>query len=118
MLFTTGHTLRGWTWSILGMLCPDALRFLKAAINASHVDTYVEKYAIEKVVSRVEDVKAIAAAAESAFKWHAGIPEEKIQVQVEKGCREGGAVAHGLDADGLSRQIDQLRPLLKATMLR
>lgn len=69
-----------------------------------HLDTYVEKYSIEKVVSRVEGVKAIAVeldvklepshkrsdteialAAESAFKWHAGVPEDQIQVRVEKG---------------------------------
>lgn len=69
-----------------------------------HLDTYLEKYAIEKVVSRVEGVKAIAVeldvklepshkrsdteialAAESAFKWHAGVPEDQIQVKVEKG---------------------------------
>ena len=69
-----------------------------------HLDTYQEKYAIEKAVGRIEGVKAIAveldvkleyghkrsdteiaAAAESALKWHSQIPEERIQVRVEKG---------------------------------
>lgn len=71
---------------------------------SGHLDTYAEKYAIEKAVGRVEGVKAIAveldvklesghrrsdteiaAAAESALKWHSRVPEEKIQVKVEKG---------------------------------
>lgn len=69
-----------------------------------HLDSYYEKYLIEKIVTRVEGVKAIAveldvklgpghkrsdteiaAAAESALKWNAGVPEETIQVKVEKG---------------------------------
>lgn len=71
---------------------------------SGHLDTYQEKYAIEKAVGRIEGVKAIAveldvklesghkrsdteiaAAAEAALKWHSQIPEEKIQVRVEKG---------------------------------
>ena len=69
-----------------------------------HLETYAEKYAIQKAVQRVKgvcgialevDVKLdpshhrsdmdIAAAAESTFKWHALIPSERIQLQVEKG---------------------------------
>lgn len=69
-----------------------------------HLDTYGEKYAIERAVQRVEGVKAtaveldvrlspdhkrndseIAAAAENAFKWHALIPAERIQIKVERG---------------------------------
>jgi osmotically-inducible protein OsmY len=69
-----------------------------------HLETYAEKHAIERAVQRVHgvtgiavelDVKLdaghkrsdaeIAAAAESAFKWHALIPADKIQVKVEKG---------------------------------
>jgi osmotically-inducible protein OsmY len=69
-----------------------------------HLDTYAEKFAVEKAVGRVQGVKAIAveldvklepghkrsdseiaAAAESALKWHSQIPEERIQVRVEKG---------------------------------
>lgn len=71
---------------------------------SGHLDTYQEKYAIEKAVGRIEGVKAIAVeldvkldsghkrsdteiatAAEAALKWHSQIPEEKIQVRVEKG---------------------------------
>jgi len=69
-----------------------------------HLDTYAEKYAIERAVQRVQGVRGIAveldvkldpshkrsdseiaAAAESAFKWHALVPSDRIQVQVEKG---------------------------------
>lgn len=69
-----------------------------------HLDTYAEKYAIERAVLRVRSVKGIAvevdvkldpshrrsdseiaAAAESALKWHSLIPSDGIQVQVEKG---------------------------------
>jgi osmotically-inducible protein OsmY len=69
-----------------------------------HLDTYAEKYAIERTVARVEGVKAIAVeldvkleaghrrsdtdiavAAESALKWHVGVPADHILVKVEKG---------------------------------
>jgi osmotically-inducible protein OsmY len=69
-----------------------------------HLGTYAEKYAIECAVKRVRSVKGIAveldvkldpghvrgdsdiaAAAESAFKWHGLIPTDAIQVMVEKG---------------------------------
>lgn len=69
-----------------------------------HLDTYAEKYAVERAVQRVEGVRALAVeldvklapghvrsdaeiadAAERAFKWHALIPAERIQVKVEKG---------------------------------
>lgn len=69
-----------------------------------HLDTYAEKHAVERAVQRVQGVQAIAveldvkldpghrrsdseiaAAAKSAFKWHAQIPLDRIQVQVEKG---------------------------------
>lgn len=69
-----------------------------------HLDTFAEKQAVEKAVRRVAGVKAmaveldvklepkhqrsdmeIAAAIETAFKWHALIPEDRIQVKVEKG---------------------------------
>lgn len=69
-----------------------------------HLDTYAEKYAIERAVGRVEGVKAIAVevdvklepghmrsdteiatAAELALKWHSQLPLDRIQVKVEKG---------------------------------
>lgn len=69
-----------------------------------HLDTYAEKYAIERAVLRVRSVSGIAveldvkldpnhrrsdseiaAAAESALKWHSLIPSDRIRVQVEKG---------------------------------
>lgn len=71
---------------------------------SGHIDTYVEKHAIETAVQRVAGVKAIAMeidvkldpghkrsdseialAAESALKWHALVPDERIKVSVEKG---------------------------------
>jgi osmotically-inducible protein OsmY len=71
---------------------------------SGHLDTFDEKQSVEKVVQRVAGVKAIsveldvklephhhrsdaeiAAAIETAFKWHTQIPEDRIQVLVEKG---------------------------------
>lgn len=69
-----------------------------------HLDTFAEKFAVEKAVARVQGVQAlavemdvklepghhrsdseIAAAVESALKWHAQLPADRIQVMVEKG---------------------------------
>ena len=69
-----------------------------------HLNTFAEKYAIERAVQRVEGVKAIAVeldvklepghkrsdseiatAVQSALLWHALIPAERIQVKVDKG---------------------------------
>jgi osmotically-inducible protein OsmY len=69
-----------------------------------HLDSFAEKHAVENAVQRVAGVRAvaveldvklephrqrsdadIAAAAEAAFRWHALIPEDRIQVKVEKG---------------------------------
>jgi osmotically-inducible protein OsmY len=71
---------------------------------AGHLDTYAEKYALERAVQRVAGVKAIAvevdvkldpghtrsdseiaAAVEAALKWHSLVPADRIQVMVEKG---------------------------------
>jgi osmotically-inducible protein OsmY len=69
-----------------------------------HLETFAEKYAIERAVQRVQGVKAIAVeldvklepghkrsdseiaqAAESALKWHSLVPTDRIQVKIEKG---------------------------------
>lgn len=69
-----------------------------------HLNTFAEKYAIERAVQRVQGVKAIALeldvklepghkrsdseianAVESALQWHALVPADRIQVKVEKG---------------------------------
>jgi osmotically-inducible protein OsmY len=69
-----------------------------------HLDTYAEKFSIERAVQRVVGVQAyaleldvklepghkrsdteIATAAEMAFKWHSLIPADRVQVKVEKG---------------------------------
>lgn len=69
-----------------------------------HLNTYAEKYAIERAVQRVQGVKAIALeldvklepghkrsdseianAVESALQWNTLVPAERIQVKVEKG---------------------------------
>lgn len=69
-----------------------------------HLETFAEKHAIERAVQRVQGVKAVAVeldvklapshqrsdseiaqAAESALKWHALVPSDRIRVKVEKG---------------------------------
>jgi osmotically-inducible protein OsmY len=69
-----------------------------------HLDTYAEKHAIERVLQRVQGVQAIALeldvklspdhqrsdaeiaqAAQSALRWHALVPEDKVRIKVEKG---------------------------------
>lgn len=69
-----------------------------------HLDTYGEKYLVERAVQRVQGVKAlaieldvklapghkrsdseIAAAAESALKWHTLVPADRLTVRVEQG---------------------------------
>jgi osmotically-inducible protein OsmY len=69
-----------------------------------HLDSYAEKYAAERAVQRVQGVKGLAveldvrlganakrtdadlaSAAESALRWHALVPEDRIKVMVEKG---------------------------------
>lgn len=69
-----------------------------------HLETYAEKYAIERIVKRVKGVQAlaieldvklalehkrsdseIAEAAERALKWNAGVPDERVRLSVEKG---------------------------------
>lgn len=69
-----------------------------------HLETYAEKYAVERVVQRVQGVKSvaveldvrldpahkrsdseIAAAAQNALTWHALVPAELIRTKVEKG---------------------------------
>ncbi|MDO9313568.1 MAG: BON domain-containing protein [Burkholderiaceae bacterium] len=71
---------------------------------SGHLDTYAEKYAIERAVQRVEGVKAVAVeldvklapdhkrsdseiaqAIETAFKWHVFVPADRVHVKVEKG---------------------------------
>jgi osmotically-inducible protein OsmY len=69
-----------------------------------HLDTYAEKFAIERAVQRVEGVKAVAVeldvklapnhersdseiaeAIERSFEWHTLVPADRIRVKVEKG---------------------------------
>jgi len=71
---------------------------------AGHLDSYAEKYAAERAAQRVKGIKGlaveldvrlglaakrtdaeIAAAAESALRWHALVPEDRVKVMVEKG---------------------------------
>ena len=70
---------------------------------SGHLDTYAQKYAIERAVQRVAGVRAVAVeldvkldprhvrsdaeialAAEQSLTWHALVPHERIRVQVEK----------------------------------
>lgn len=69
-----------------------------------HLDTFAEKQAAQRAVQRVHSVKTvameidvkldprhrrsdseIAAAAESALRWHAQVPEDRIRIKVEQG---------------------------------
>jgi len=69
-----------------------------------HLDTFAEKFAIERAVQRVEGVKAVAVeldvklapshkrsdteiaqAADHALRWHAVVPDECIRIKVEQG---------------------------------
>lgn len=69
-----------------------------------HLESFGEKYAIERIVKRVKGVQAlaveldvklalghkrsdseIAEAAEGALKWHTEVPDERIRLSVEKG---------------------------------
>src|SRR4249920_250413 len=69
-----------------------------------HLDTFAEKFAIERAVQRVQGVKAVAVeldvklapshkrsdteiaqAAESGLKWHSTVPDDRVQVKVEQG---------------------------------
>lgn len=71
---------------------------------SGHLDTFAEKFAVEKAVARVQGVQAIAVevdvklapghhrsdteiatAVESALKWHAQVPADRLQVLVENG---------------------------------
>jgi osmotically-inducible protein OsmY len=71
---------------------------------SGHLDTFMEKYQVEKVVQRVAGVRAVAVeldvkltagsarsdseiahAVETAFNWHSSVPANRIQVKVEKG---------------------------------
>lgn len=69
-----------------------------------HLDTFAEKMAIERAVQRVQGVKAVAVeldvklapnhqrsdseiaqAAETALRWHALVPADRVRIKVEKG---------------------------------
>lgn len=71
---------------------------------SGHLDTFSEKHAVETAAQRVAGVRAIAveldvklephhqrsdaeiaAAIETALEWHALVPQDRIQVKVEKG---------------------------------
>lgn len=71
---------------------------------SGHLDTFSEKHAVEMAAQRVSGVRAIAveldvklephhqrsdaeiaAAIETALEWHALVPQDRIQVKVEKG---------------------------------
>ncbi|MCV2371314.1 BON domain-containing protein [Roseateles oligotrophus] len=73
-------------------------------VLTGHLDTYAERSAVQKAVQRVQGVHAIAmeldvkldpghkrgdaeiaAAAETALRWHAMVPHDRIQATVDKG---------------------------------
>ncbi len=71
---------------------------------SGHLDTYPEKWAVERALNRVAGVKAlaleldvrlspdhrrddteIARAAEQALRWHSSLPQDRIRLTVDKG---------------------------------
>jgi osmotically-inducible protein OsmY len=73
-------------------------------VLSGHLETFAEKWAVERAVQRVSGVRAmaveldvrlephhqcsdaeIAAAIEIAFQWHAAVPQDRIHAKVEKG---------------------------------
>jgi osmotically-inducible protein OsmY len=83
----------------IGVLVKDGVVTL-----TGHLASFAEKYAAERAVQRVQGVKGlaveldvrlrataqrtdgeIASAAESALRWHALVPQDRIKVMVEKG---------------------------------
>lgn len=71
---------------------------------SGHLDTFVEKYEVERAVQRVAGVRAVAVemevkltsgskrsdaeiahAVETAFAWHSSVPADRIKAKVEKG---------------------------------
>lgn len=82
-------------------------------VISGHLGSYAEKHAVERAVQRVAGVRAIAVEAdvklepqhrcsdaeiavaiETAFRWHAQVPDERIRVRVE-----GGRVTLSGDVD-------------------
>jgi osmotically-inducible protein OsmY len=93
-----------------------------------HLDTYAEKFAIERAASRVSGVHAvaleldvklasnhvrsdteIATAVELALRWNTQVPAEKIRVKVEKGwVTLSGEVAWDYQRRAVKRAVQPL----------
>jgi osmotically-inducible protein OsmY len=94
-----------------------------------HLETFGEKFAIERALRRIQGVQAIALeldvklspqhersdteiaqAIEQALRWNASVPEEKIRVMVERGgVRLSGEVDWDFQRQATERSI---RPLI------
>jgi len=99
---------------------------------SGHLDTYAEKYAIEKALRRVGGVKAIAleldiklshlhrrndtelaAAIEGALKWNCVVPPDRVRVTVENGWV---TLTGDLDWDYQRTSVEKtVRPLIGVT---
>ena len=92
-----------------------------------HLESYGEKFLIERAVQRVQGVKTlaaeldvklapghkrsdseVAAAAESALKWHSQVPEERLTVRVEQGM-----VTLRVTSTGRTSAMRQCRPSVR-----
>lgn len=93
-----------------------------------HLNTFAEKFAIERAVRRVEGVKAVAIeldvklapghvrsdteiahAVESALRWHALVPDDRVVAKVEKGwVTLGGELDWDYQRDSAERAVRTL----------
>jgi osmotically-inducible protein OsmY len=102
---------------------------------SGHLDSHAQKHAAEYAALRVEGVKGvaveldvrlpasdhrtdadIAAAVESALKWHAQVPEERIRILVEKGwVTLSGEVEWSYQREAAARAVRSLTGVVGMT---
>ena len=100
-----------------------------------HLDTFVQKFAIERTVQHVAGVRAIAveldvkldpshkrsdseiaATIESAFAWHVLIPADRVQVKVEKGfVNLKGEVDWAYERDAIEKSVRPITGVVGVT---
>ena len=102
-----------------------------------HLDTFAEKFAIERAVQRVQGVKAVAVeldvklapshkrsdteiaqAAGSALKWHSAVPDDRVQIKVEQGwVTLGGELDWEFQRDSAYKAVRTLTGVVGVTNL-
>ena len=106
-----------------------------------HLDTFAEKFAIERVVSRVSGVQAVAveldvklaaahmrsdtdvaASVEEVLRWNTMVPVDQLRVKVENGCVTlSGEVAWDFErraAENAVHAIKGVRSVINVILLR